>query len=154
MAENRRSLQELIRKRQHSGFVGRLGQIGQYRENLELTVDDQRRRFLFNIHGDAGVGKTYLTRQLRQIATEKGALTAYVDHPIDDITSVMSAIVAGFVNSGIKFHDFEKRLASYRKRRQELESDPNAPEGIAAFLTKTAVTIGLHAARDVPIAGR
>jgi hypothetical protein len=26
----------------------------QYQENLGLAVDDERRRFLFNIHGDAG----------------------------------------------------------------------------------------------------
>jgi hypothetical protein len=31
--------------------------------------------------------------------------------------------------------------------------DPHAPDGIASFITKTAVTIGLAAARDVPIAG-
>lgn len=66
MARERRSLQDLIRSRQRSGFVGRQGQVIQYQENLALDADDERRRFLFNIHGDAGVGKTYLTRQLRR----------------------------------------------------------------------------------------
>ena len=59
MAKERRSLQDLIRSRQQSGFVGRQGQVVQYQENLGFPVDDERRRFLFNIHGDAGVGKTY-----------------------------------------------------------------------------------------------
>lgn len=49
-----RSLQDLIRSRQQSGFVGRQQQVVQYQENLGLAVDDERRRFLFNIHGDAG----------------------------------------------------------------------------------------------------
>lgn len=30
---------------------------------------------------------------------------------------------------------------------------PQAPDGVAAFLTRTAVSVGLAAARDVPIAG-
>jgi hypothetical protein len=84
MAGERRSLQDRIRDRQRSGFVGRQGQVIQYQENLGFTADDERRRFLFNIHGDAGVGKTYLTRQLQQIATSSGALTAYVDEAAED----------------------------------------------------------------------
>ena len=34
MARERRSLQDLIRSRQQSGFVGRQGQVIQYQENL------------------------------------------------------------------------------------------------------------------------
>jgi hypothetical protein len=153
MARERRSLQDLIRSRQQSGFVGRQGQIVEYQENLSLPVDDERRRFLFNIHGDAGVGKTYLTKQLRQIAIDHGGLTAYIDETVDDAISAMTAISEEFSRGGVRLGEFEKRAAAYRERRRELESDPNAPDGVAAFLTKTAVTIGLAAARDVPFAG-
>lgn len=153
MAKRPGSLQDLIRSRQQSGFVGRLGELVQYQENLDLPVDDDRRRFLFNIHGDAGVGKTYLTRQLRRAAADKGALTAYVDETADDATAVMIAISAQFAEAGVRLGDFGKRADAYRRRRHELESDPQAPDDIAAFLTKTAVTIGLAAARDVPVAG-
>ena len=153
MAGKRRSLQDHIRNRQQSGFVGRQGQVVQYQENLGFPVDDERRRFLFNIHGDAGVGKTYLTRQLQRIAIGRGGLTAYVDETIDDATSAMSVIAEEFGRSGARLTEFEKRAAAYRQRRYELESDPQAPEGFAAFLTKSAVTIGLSVARDVPIAG-
>jgi tetratricopeptide (TPR) repeat protein len=149
----RRSLQDLIRGRQQSGFVGRQRQVVQYRENLELPIEDERRRFLFNIHGDAGVGKTYLTKQLRQIANDCRALTAYVDDTVDDVMSAMTAIAADFKRGGISLDEFEKRAARYRARRQELESDPNAPVGVTAFLTKAAVTIGMQAARDIPFAG-
>jgi hypothetical protein len=84
MARERRSLQDLIRSRQQSGFVGRQQQVVQYQENLGFPVDDERRRFLFNIHGDAGVGKTFLTKQLRQIATGMGVLP-----PTSTIPSMM-----------------------------------------------------------------
>src|SRR5580692_10752446 len=148
-----RSLQDLIRSRQQSGFVGRQVQVVQYQENLGFSVDDERRRFLFNIHGDAGVGKTYLTKQLRQIAIDGGALAAYTDESIDDVTSAMTAIAEELDRGGARLRDFEKRAAAYRDRRHELESDPNAPDGVAAFLTKTVITIGLQAARNVPVAG-
>lgn len=89
MAAERRSLQHRIQDRQQSGFVGRQGQVIQYHENLGFPPDDEQRRFLFNIHGDAGVGKTYLTRQLQKISTGSGALTAYIDEAVEDVTSAI-----------------------------------------------------------------
>lgn len=153
MKKERRSLQDRIRERQQSGFVGRRGQVIQYQENMGFPVDDGRRRFLFNIHGDAGVGKTFLARQLRQIAVDDAALTAYVDEASEDVISAMTTMAAEFGRADSRLTDFEKRVAEYRQRRHELESDPHAPAGVAAFLTKTAVTIGLAAARDIPVAG-
>lgn len=153
MARERQSLQDLIRGRQQSGFVGRREQVIQYQENLVYSVDDERRRFIFNIHGNAGVGKTYLTEQLQRIAVNSGALTAYVNEASSDVIDVMNIITKQFSRTGVRLDDFEKSVNSYNKRRQELESDPNAPDGITTFLTKTAVTIGLHAARDIPVAG-
>ena len=153
MAQERRSLQDLIRSRQQSGFVGRQGQIVRYQENLGFPVDDERRRFIFNIHGDAGVGKTYLTKQLRQTAIENGSLAAYVDETVDDAVSAMTAIAEEFSRHGVRLSEFEKRAAVYREHRHELEADPHTPDGVAAFLTRTAVTIGFAAARDVPLAG-
>jgi tetratricopeptide (TPR) repeat protein len=127
--------------------------VTQFTENLALDVDDERRRFLFNIHGDAGVGKTYLAKQLRQAAAQRGALTAYLDEAVEDVLSAMSALARGLSPDGDRLEEFGKRARAYMQRRHELASDPHAPDGVAAFLTRTAVVIGLHAARGVPIAG-
>lgn len=153
MSKDRPSLQDEIRRRQQSGFVGRQGQVVQFEDNLRLPVYDEQRWFLFNIHGDAGIGKTYLTKRLRQIAIGSGSITAYLDETLGDPVSVMIAIAEAFSRDGIRLEEFEKRVAIYRRRRRELEADPNAPDGVAAFLTKTAVTISLAAARDMPVAG-
>jgi tetratricopeptide (TPR) repeat protein len=153
MAQEQRSLQDLIRSRQRSGFVGRRGQVTQYEENLALDVDDERRRFLFNIHGNAGVGKTYLTVQLRETAAARAVLTAYIDETVDDVLSAMSTIARQLSQVGVRLGEFDKRAAAYLQRRHELASDPHAPDGVAAFLTRTAVVIGLQAAGGVPIVG-
>jgi tetratricopeptide (TPR) repeat protein len=153
MPDGRRSLQEILRSRRHSGFVGRRGQLDQYRANLSLPVTDEHYRFLFNVHGIAGVGKTYLTKQLREEADGCGAITAYCDDSFEDITSVMSSITKEFGRSGIRVPDFEKRLASYQDRRNELTSDPDAPGGIGTLLTRMTVTAGIAAGSAAPVVG-
>jgi hypothetical protein len=55
--EQSASLQDLVRRRQHASFVGRDGQLALYRNNLNLAPEDPRKRFLFNVHGDGGVGR-------------------------------------------------------------------------------------------------
>jgi hypothetical protein len=77
MADSSRSLQEIIRQRR--GFAGRAAELTLFREDLELPVDDERRRFLFTIHGDGGVGKTFLVARLRQVAGECGRVCAVTD---------------------------------------------------------------------------
>jgi tetratricopeptide (TPR) repeat protein len=143
-----------MRSRHQRDFVGREGQLVQYQENLGVPVDDERRRFLFNIHGNAGVGKTYLVKQLRQIAAEsQGCLTTYVDETIDDAVSAMTVIAEEVGRAGARLSKFEKRAAAYQERRHAMESDPQAPPGVAAFITKAAVIAGLAAVKEIPVAG-
>jgi hypothetical protein len=54
MSMKRRSLQDRIRGRQKGGFIGRESQVIQFQENLALPLDDEGRRFIFNVHGVAG----------------------------------------------------------------------------------------------------
>jgi len=147
------SLQDLVQNRQQRGFVGRAVELSQFQVNLDLPIDDGNRRFLFNIYGDAGVGKTYLAGRLRQLAADRGALTAHLDDTAGDPTVAMRTIARQFAEDGARLGRFEKRADKYERQRQELASDPDAPEGMAAFLTQTAVTIGLKAASSVPLAG-
>ncbi|WP_377266987.1 hypothetical protein [Peterkaempfera sp. SMS 1(5)a] len=50
------SWQELIHRHQAKEFVGRDQELAWFRGNLALPVTE--RRFIVNIHGDAGVGKS------------------------------------------------------------------------------------------------
>jgi tetratricopeptide (TPR) repeat protein len=155
MATERRTLQDLIRARQRRSFIGRREQLMQFEANFDLPVDSDQRKYIFNIHGISGVGKTFLTRQLEQNATSKGAFTAYTAEDSADAITAMSAIAEQFAGHGVRLTNFTKRLEVYNRRRLELESDNRAPKGVTSFLTKTALGIALTAAVQgvPPLAG-
>lgn len=153
MAERPPTLQELIRRRQAGGFVGRREHLGRFEENLGLPVDDPRRRFLFSLHGAAGVGKTFLVQQFARLARERGVLTAYTDEAVYDVPAAIEAVVAALAAQGGRCREFPDLLAEYRRRRHELEADPGTPEEMSSALTRTVVRVGLRAAGDVPLLG-
>ncbi|MDN3023260.1 tetratricopeptide repeat protein [Streptomyces sp. S.PB5] len=127
MARARLSMQELIRQRTRAGFVGRGDERAAFRENLDLPPEDERHRFLFHVHGNAGVGKTFLVRELEQIAREKGALTVYVDESVGSVPEAMSAISRQFAAQGHRFKELDRLLAAHRERRHEAEVLAVAP---------------------------
>ncbi|HEY3748560.1 MAG TPA: ATP-binding protein, partial [Pseudonocardiaceae bacterium] len=118
------SLQDIIRSRQAGGFVGRQGELALFQENLALPVDDPRRRFLFTIHGDAGVGKTFLVRQLHRLAREQGYITAYLDETVFDTPAVMDSIAADFAKQRRTCDEYVKQSETYRKHKHDLDADP------------------------------
>ncbi|MEV4147562.1 tetratricopeptide repeat protein [Amycolatopsis sp. NPDC049691] len=153
MDAGRLTLQDLIKRRQAGGFVGRRDEISRFEENLRLPLDDQRRRFLFSVHGDAGVGKSFLVTQFQRIAGERGCATAYVDESVYDIPSVLSGIVRAFARQGDPCKEFTKKSELYHEKRHELDADPATPDGLSSVLTRSAVRIGLRAAEDIPVVG-
>nr|WP_308061875.1 ATP-binding protein [Streptomyces sp. LBUM 1477] len=115
------TMQELIRRRTRQGFVGRTTERAAFRANLALPVDDERRRFLFHVHGNAGMGKTFLVRELEQIAREHGALTAYVDDGVGSVPEAMAVIADRFARQGRRFKELDRLLTAHREHRYEAE---------------------------------
>ncbi|MEE1830477.1 tetratricopeptide repeat protein [Streptomyces sp. SP17KL33] len=115
------TMQELIRRRTRQGFVGRGSERAAFRANFDLPVEDERRRFLFHAHGNAGIGKTFLVRELEQIARERGALTAYVDDGAGSVPEAMAVIADRFARQGHRLKELERLLAAHRERRYEAE---------------------------------
>ena len=147
------SFQDAVRRRQAAGFVARADELARFRANLALPADDPDHRFVFAVHGDGGVGKTFLTQRLRSIADGHGAATGWADERVFGVPDAMRAIAGDLTRRGGDMSGFDKLLGNYLKRRNEVEADPNAPAGTAAFITKTAVRVGLHAAHAVPGVG-
>ena len=100
MVRGQPSMQELIEGRRRHGFVGRGAERATFRANFDLPPEDERHRFLFHVHGNAGVGKTFLVREMEQLARERGALTAYVDESVGSLPEAMTAISRRFAAQG------------------------------------------------------
>ncbi|MEU5495470.1 tetratricopeptide repeat protein [Streptomyces griseofuscus] len=157
MVRARPSMQELIGRRRRAGFIGRGGERAAFRENLDLPPEDERHRFLFHIHGQAGVGKTFLVRELEQTARERGALTAYVDEGVGSVPEALSALSREFARQDVEFKKLDRALTSYRERRHEAEAvaaglDSTPPDGPSPG-TATAVRAGLAGLGLIPGAG-
>ena len=148
-----KSLQDILKQRQQSGFVGRENQVNQFRQNLGLPLEDYRRRFLFNVWGQGGVGKSTLLRQFRKIADEAKIISAYIDEAEKSVPEVMGRLAEELERQGHKLTQFTERYKVYRQKRQELETDPEAPQGFSAFVGKTVVKTGVRLARRVPVGG-
>ncbi|MBO0514072.1 ATP-binding protein [Streptomyces beijiangensis] len=156
MGSGRPSMQDLIRRRRHAGFIGRRDELASYRDNFTHPPEDERHRFLFHIHGAAGVGKTSLVRRLEESAREGGALVAYVDEAVNSVPEAMAAISAQFAQQGHEFKALDRHLSTYRQRRHEAESatvapDPGSQSPSAGSMI--AAQAGLFALGSVPFVG-
>jgi tetratricopeptide (TPR) repeat protein len=150
VGDKEKTFQNAVRHRQQAIFVGRTVELQQFRMNLTLPPDDPNRKFIFCVHGDGGVGKTFLLRRWRNVADVSGAASCWVDEPVFEVPVAMRAIASDLTRQGKDVRGFTKLLDGYLQRRSEAEADPNAPSGMAAFMTQAAVRMGLHAAHAVP----
>ncbi|MEO0828269.1 MAG: tetratricopeptide repeat protein, partial [Cyanobacteria bacterium J06642_9] len=155
--KKRPSRQDLIRAQQRSAFVGRVEQLETFQHNLtHLQIVDgfaYPSAFLFNIWGQGGVGKTTLLRQFEAIAQGHQHVVARIDEAITTVPEVMAAFAKQLADQGQPLAKFSERYKVYRQKREELETDPEAPQGFSAFVGKTVTKVGLKLGRQVPIAG-
>lgn len=151
-----RSLQEIIKRRQQHDFVGRDRLLSDFRENLLLPLDDERRRFVYNVFGPAGVGKTWLLRRFNGLAQQEGVLTAWSDDGEGDVIAVMERIATRFDGQGWPISAFAERLVEYRELTVAARSPgevparsgswpsgvPARPASFVAWLPFTIPTVG------------
>ncbi|MEB8342615.1 tetratricopeptide repeat protein [Streptomyces endophyticus] len=154
MAEPEPSMQELIRRRRRVGFIARRSELASFRANFEVPPGDERHRFLFHVHGLAGVGKTSLLKELADVAREFRVVTAVVDEAVGSVPEALSELCVQFAASGHRLKDLERRLAAHRERRYEAEAavavqDPAGPP-TPSVGSSTAVRAGLAGLGLVP----
>ncbi|MEU4604317.1 tetratricopeptide repeat protein [Kribbella sp. NPDC023972] len=153
VTENDVSLQDLIRIRQAGDFVGRAEPLRLFEQNLALPLDDPRRRFIFTLYGDAGIGKTSLVRQWQRVARSRDYVTGYVDEAALDVPSAIDLLARSLADCDAECPNFTGKLTQYHKHRHAVDSAPDAPSGISSLLTRSAVRIGLRAAEEIPLVG-
>ncbi|MBN2090186.1 tetratricopeptide repeat protein, partial [candidate division KSB1 bacterium] len=153
MSDSKPSLQDIIKKRRSSDFVGRDRELGWFRRNLNLTPDDPERKFIVSISGQGGMGKTYLQKRFRVLAEEAGVLTAWTDDLEKEIPTVLGKLAADLEAIGHPLKKFAERYKVYRTKKQEVEADPQAPQGFAGFLGCAIAKGTLSMAKRIPIGG-
>lgn len=151
---SRPSLQSIIKSRRQAAFIGREAQLESFRRNINLPVEDPQRRFIFNIYGQGGVGKTTLLQQFSKILTESTATaSAYTSEAETNVLEVMARIAIQFKEIDCPLKAFSERYQVYRQKCQELETDPEAPKNLPAFIGRSVVKIGASLGRSVPGVG-
>ncbi|MGI5398312.1 tetratricopeptide repeat protein [Streptomyces sp. CA-135486] len=147
------SMQELIQRRGRAGFVGRRDELALFQGNFDIPPEDERHRFIFHIHGNAGVGKSSLVRELVRSARERQALTAGLDESVNSVPEAMEALSAQFAQQGHALKALDRLLATYRQRRHEAESAASAAEPEQGPTGPTGPTAGSRAAAQAGLIG-
>ncbi len=155
MASSRppKNLQDILRQRQQSDFVGREDYLASFYENIKLSPNHPNRQFLVNVWGQGGVGKSTLLRQFTKIAQETQAVIAHTDENEVNILDMLGHLAQQFEKQGLKFHTFSERYRLFRQKKQELEADPDAPIGLSALVGKAAVKASVKLGKRVPVGG-
>ena len=146
-----KGLQDILEHRQQESFVGREEQLALFQANLGYAPEDPRRRFIFSVSGQGGVGKTWLLRRFHKITEGLGAITACTDEAETDVPGAMGRIAEQFDIQGHPLKTFAERYRVYRQRKEEIEADPDAPQGLPTLLGRTLTKGGLRLARCVPV---
>ncbi|MBD2072574.1 tetratricopeptide repeat protein [Phormidium sp. FACHB-592] len=152
-----RTWKELRNRPSANSFVGREAQLQSFRSTLN-TPYEQRTKFIFNVSGQGGIGKTTLLKQFRKIVEDSKQVVAYVDegaqsNQVDSVPEALDRLAADFEAQGHAFTRFRERYKVYRQKRQELEADPDAPQGFVAGLGRVVAKASLGAAKSIPGSG-
>ena len=119
-----KSLQDRLKQRRSTTFVGREQQLELFRQNLRRPVDSEDYYFIFNVHGQGGVGKTTLLKKFRALAKDADALTAYVDEGTKSVPEVLARFAQQLKAQDAELSDFDKRYKTYLQEKKRLEADP------------------------------
>ncbi|MFG2588131.1 tetratricopeptide repeat protein [Streptomyces sp. NPDC048438] len=147
VAGRRPTRQEVNRRHERSGFVGRRGELAVFRETFARDPEEADFPFLFHVRGNGGVGKSTLVRQWESTAREQSTVvTAFVDDEVHDAVEAMEAVSARLGRQGHPLKRFDKQLATYRQRRHQAESavpapQPDPPGGQAAPAASPSSTV-------------
>jgi tetratricopeptide (TPR) repeat protein len=149
------TLQSIIKNRQQAAFVGREAQLDSFRRNLNLPVEDPQRRFILNVYGQGGVGKSTLLQQFNKIATESAmaVATAFSTESEENVLEVMACIAAQLKELNYPLKTFSERYHVYRQKRQEIEADPESPKSLPAFIGRSMVKVSTNLGRALPVVG-
>lgn len=104
----KKSLQDRVRDRQQKKFVAREMQVTLFRENIVLDPGDDRYKFIFNIWGQGGVGKTTLLKRYMTIMEEQEGVAVLTNEEQGSVPEVLARFARMLKEQGHELKNFEK----------------------------------------------
>jgi tetratricopeptide (TPR) repeat protein len=142
------SLQDILAEEQQAEFeevfVGRGQELDTFRRELALPPES-RRTFIFEVQGQAGVGKSFLLKRFQQIARQEGARTGWSDGEQLNLLEMMVRLAEDLRTQDAALEDFDERHQLYRQKQRELQADPEMPSGFFEYVGSSLTRAGLWA---------
>jgi tetratricopeptide (TPR) repeat protein len=142
---------DIIAETEKDRFVGREHELARFSQEIGKAKPST---LIFYISGQGGVGKTKLLEQFQKVALEQQFLVADSDEQQKDIPTILGHFAAQLEQAEQNMEPFSKRYAHYRQLRQEIESDVDAPQGLAGALARTSVNLVWGLLDEIPVAQR
>jgi tetratricopeptide (TPR) repeat protein len=141
--------EDVIGPEEADAFVGRVQQLATFREAI---LQDRPSKLIFYISGQGGAGKTELLKRYQAVARQYRIAVLETDEFQGDVPAVLGHLAAQLKEEGgqdiERFNDKYKR---YQQLKAEIESDVDAPQGLAAMIGRTTVRVGLALVKEVPV---
>jgi tetratricopeptide (TPR) repeat protein len=154
MTKKKPSYYELLQQRRRKLFIGREKERDAFHRNFGSDIPGP---LIFAIHGQAGIGKSFLMDRYRTMAHDNDVLTALTNEaeatPIAEqsILKAMARLAKQLSNADAPLKSFNERYTKYRECMRQAESDPNAPRGAFDLLGRTAAQVMLGGVRMTPV---
>ncbi len=134
------SLFEILRRRQGAGFIGRAPYIERFRKNLSFSINDPRRRFVFAVSGEPGVGKTWLMARLQRLANlEFGVCAVWDSGESEDPLAVMVHLAHQLAEMGVAMPQFTPAYHHYLQSMRTLAQNLDHSSGVRFFIANPLI---------------
>jgi hypothetical protein len=117
-------------------FIGREQELNTFHQEI---TRDRPRYLIFYITGQGGVGKSTLLKRYQEIARDRSFLILDADEQQPGVPKVLARFAHQLAEHHLPLKRFDERYKVYRQKMDEIESDPEAPQGLAALVSKAVV---------------
>lgn len=137
---------DIIEHAEAECFVGREQELNIFRREISRTPP---RYLVFYITGQGGVGKSTLLKRYQEIAKERGFLILDADEQQHDVPTVLARFAHQLAELHLPLKRFDERYKVYRQKMNEIENDPEAPQGLAALVSRAVVRTAYIGGRSI-----
>lgn len=153
---NRPKIGDALSNRTAKTFIGREEQLALFRQNFNENLPDEDFKWIFNIHGQGGIGKTTLSKQYQRIAEKEEIKVAFLDledSRLKNVPNLLGEIVRQLTKQKIDFSEFDKKYNNFKETLKELSKDEEATPGLLNAIVSGGIKTGVSELKKIPGSG-